>query len=80
MVSERKHQKFCPWMETIRCSILELGSFVTRIGRDDDAVHVAPRQVQSHRATEGKSNKLKALKRGIYVRGVLPCCDMCGDV
>jgi transposase len=44
MVRERKHQDLRSWMEQAgTCGIPELGSFVTGIERDYDAVHAALR-------------------------------------
>jgi len=49
MVRERKHQELRSWMEqAIRSKIAELGSFVTGIERDYDAVHAALRLPWSH--------------------------------
>jgi transposase len=48
--------------------IPKLKSFVNGIERDYDAVWEALRQPWSQGATEGKVNKLKMIKRGMYGR------------
>jgi transposase len=69
MVRERKHQELRSWMEqAMKSKIAELGSFVTGIERDYDAVHAALRLPWSQGITEGKVNKLKTLKRVMYGR------------
>lgn len=69
MVRERKHQELRSWMEqAAKSRIAELGSFVTGIERDYDAVHASLRLPWSQGVTEGKVNKLKTLKRVMYGR------------
>jgi transposase len=69
MVRQRKHQDLRSWMEqAIKSGIPELGSFVTGIERDYDAVYAALCLPWSHGVTEGKVNKLKTLKRVMYGR------------
>ena len=73
IVRERKHQDLRGWMEqAVRSGIPELGSFVTGIERDYDAVHAALRLPWSQGITEGKVNKLKTLKRAMYGRAGFP--------
>jgi transposase len=69
MVRERKHQDLRSWMmQAVTSGIPELGSFVTGIERDYDAVYAALRLPWSQGITEGKVNKLKTLKRVMYGR------------
>ena len=73
MVRERKHQDLRSWMrQASTCGIPELGSFVTGIEQDYDAVHAALRLPWSQGITEGKVNKLKTLKRVMYGRAGFP--------
>jgi transposase len=73
MVRERKHHDLPFWMEqAAKSGIPELGSFVTGIERDYDAVHAALRLPWSQGITEGKVNKLKTLKRAMYGRAGVP--------
>ncbi len=73
MVRERKHPDLPSWMEqAAKSGIPELGSFVTGIERDYDAVHAALRLPWSQGITEGKVNKLKTLKRAMYGRAGVP--------
>jgi transposase len=73
MVRERKHHDLPSWMEqAAKSGIPELGSFVTGIERDYDAVHAALRLPWSQGITEGKVNKLKTLKRAMYGRAGVP--------
>jgi transposase len=73
MVRERKHQDLRSWMlQAGTCGIPELGSFVTGIEQDYDAVHAALRLPWSQGITEGKVNKLKTLKRAMYGRAGVP--------
>jgi transposase len=73
MVRQRKHQDLRSWMgQAVRSGIPELGSFVTGIERDYDAVHAALRLPWSQGITEGKVNKLKTLKRAMYGRAGFP--------
>jgi transposase len=73
MVRERQHQDLRSWMEQAANSgIPELGSFVTGIEQDYDAVHAALRLSWSQGITEGKVNKLKTLKRAMYGRAGVP--------
>ena len=73
MVREREHQQLRSWMEqAIVSGIPELGSFVTGIEQDYDAVHAALRLPWSQGITEGKVNKLKTLKRVMYGRAGFP--------
>jgi len=73
MVRERKHQDLRSWMQQAgTCGIAELGSFVTGIEQDYDAVHAALRLPWSQGITEGKVNKLKTLKRVMYGRAGFP--------
>ena len=73
MVRERKHQDLRSWMrQASTCGIAELGSFVTGIEQDYDAVHAALRLPWSQGITEGKVNKLKTLKRVMYGRAGFP--------
>ena len=69
MVRERKHHDLRSWMgQAVSSGIPELGSLVTGIERDYDAVHAALCLPCSQGITEGKVNKLKALKRAMYGR------------
>ena len=73
MVRERKHQDLRSWMlQAGTCGIPELGSFVTGIEQDYDAVHAALRLPWSQGITEGKVNTLKTLKRAMYGRAGVP--------
>ncbi len=73
MVHERKHHELPSWMEqAAKSGIPELGSFVTGIERDYDAVHAALCLPWSQGITEGKVNKLKTLKRAMYGRAGVP--------
>jgi len=73
MVRERNHHELPSWMgQAVRSGIPELGSFVTGIERDYDAVHAALRLPWSQGITEGKVNKLKTLKRAMYGRAGVP--------
>jgi len=69
MVRKRRHQELRSWMEkAVSSGIPELGSFVTGIERDYEAVHAALCLPWSQGITEGKVNKLKTLKRVMYGR------------
>jgi transposase len=73
MVRERKYQDLRSWMlQAVTSGIPELGSFVTGIERDYDAVYAALRLPWSQGITEGKVNKLKTLKRVMYGRADFP--------
>jgi len=73
MVRERNHHDLPSWMEqAAKSGIPELGSFVTGIERDYDAVHAALCLPWSQGITEGKVNKLKTLKRAMYGRAGVP--------
>src|SRR5713226_718304 len=73
MVRERNHHDLPSWMEqAAKRGIPELGSFVTGIEQDYDAVHAALRLPWSQGITEGKVNKLKTLKRVMYGRAGFP--------
>jgi transposase len=67
MVRQRKSEQLRPWMEeAIQSGIPELKSFVAGIERDYDAVKEALHLPWSQGITEGKVNKLKTIKRGMY--------------
>ena len=73
MVRKRNHHELPSWMEqAARSGIPELGSFVTGIEQDYDAVLAALRLPWSQGITEGKVNKLKTLKRAMYGRAGVP--------